>query len=197
MSKMYYQKENELKKALITKDVNGITVLTKKIFSKLNDDSEILNVIIHPEIEIGCGRVDILAFVESRSVDSRYLDIHVFELKRGDINLTAVGQVLRYSSHIESNLEEDELIHYLKGSYELNIYSHLIGTEFSCFNYDNKYIMNRLMNEENIYAHQYHLDPHSGLELKSWINVDIDEYESTSNFKDAIGNFSKELIERI
>ncbi|MEP1034757.1 hypothetical protein [Ekhidna sp.] len=196
-SKIYYNLERELKNALITPNKEGETILEKKILRAVINGT-INNCSIYQEFEIDETRADILAICEVEYYRKKSIEIHIIELKRGDINMEAVGQVMNYKSQVEKYLERDEILNHVSSSIPSKIVGHLIGSETSCFDDEYFSIMERLINtNQELFVHQYNFNPHSGLEFESYGRCIAGETKASSCMREVFENLGKRLIKEI
>ena len=76
----------------------------------------------------GCGVPDLVGFSCSRENDIFYIDIHIYELKKGRIDGNCLVQLFKYMSFFETNQDIIGDAHDRK--VEFYVYGYLIGNDF-------------------------------------------------------------------
>jgi len=192
--RLFYNLERELKKALLEEDANGKSILEKEILASSSSDYT-HSIELFQEFELESGRVDILAIVHQTDCGKDFLDIHLFELKRDQIDMDSIAQVLRYKYDILTYLEIEENLAHLSKSVEVRITCHLVGLEASCFDGDNFYLMSDLMKgNEKLIIHEYHLNHHKGQEFHSYQRYVYGDPEPSLMLKSTINKARKSIL---
>lgn len=76
----------------------------------------------------GCGVPDLVGFSCTRENDIFYVEIHIYELKKGRVDGNCLTQLFKYMSFFVSNQEKIEKVYGRK--LEFSVYGYLIGSDF-------------------------------------------------------------------
>lgn len=165
--------EIDLQKSLLLKGEDGTTLLESKLLPEaLENSGKISKLTVKEEhrLESNAGRPDILAFHITTVGNKKFYDLHILELKKDEVKLSALSQVLRYRNYTEQYFKSCITYRDLIKKGILRIHCHLIGKSLQWSSGDSFYTMLHCQEKMSILNHEYTFNPTKGLCFETYKN---------------------------
>lgn len=117
----------------------------------------------------GCGVPDLVGFSCSRENDIFYIDVHIYELKKGRIDGNCLVQLLKYMSFFKTNQDVIQDVH--DRNFEFMVHGYLIGNDF-----DRPTLSVNSIGDLNIEFIRYYIGIEHGISFQT---VSDDYFDST------------------
>ncbi|MDW3209285.1 MAG: hypothetical protein R8N23_05430 [Reichenbachiella sp.] len=164
--------EVDLQNALLLGDDDGRSLIEKELIPEaLEEGSKIENLIIEKEVRLGIENIyipDIMAFHMTRYKKLIFFDVHIFELKKDEVRLDALSQILRYRNYVEAYFKRNKVFNGLLKNKKLRFHCHLVGKMNHWTYGDSFYTMLYCQKNISIVNHTYELHPLNGLQISSF-----------------------------